>query len=102
LGQGLGPVQELTSAQILFAGLAGMEDAQIKAGNGAVKRDGSHGGSDMASDLEYSRNYAKLKRSQKNGELAKEMEAIRKKQAPFRAALEAEIKRELEREARYS
>jgi hypothetical protein len=101
MGQGFGPVQDLTSAQILFLGLAGMEDAQIKAGNGLVKRD-RNGGSDMDTDLEYSKNYAKLKRSQKSGELAKEMDEIRTKQAPFRAALEAEIKQELEKEARYS
>lgn len=102
MGQGFGPVQDLTSAQILFLGLAGMEDAQIKAGNGLVKRDGHNGGSDMDTDLEYSKNYAKLKRAQKGGELQKEMDEIRKKQASFRAALEAEMKREFEREERYS
>jgi hypothetical protein len=103
MGQGFGPMQDLTSAQILFLSLAGMEDAQIKAGNGLVKRDGSKGSSSMDSDIEYSRNYAKLKRDMKpGGDLLKEMEKIKKEQASFRAGLEAEIKRELEKEARYS
>lgn len=96
-------MQDLTSAQILFLGLAGMEDAQIKAGNGLVKRSRAVGSSNMDSDIEYSRNYAKLKRDMKpGGVLQKEMEEIRKKQAAFRAGLEAEIKQVLEKEERFT
>ena len=102
MGPGFGPVHDLTSAQILFLGLAGMEDAQIKSGNGTVKR-GTAGGGSMDSDIEYSKNYANLKRAMKpDGELQKEMAQIREKQAAFRAGLEAEIKQVLEKEARYS
>lgn len=86
----------------MFLSLASMEDAQINAGNGTVKRNGM-GGSDMDADLEYSANYGKMKRAMKpDGEIAREMEERRKQQAPFRAALEAEIKKVVEEEARYS
>jgi len=74
----------------------------IKAGNGTVKRGGGEDG-DMDADIEYSKNYGKLRRAMKpGGEIRQEMEEIRKKQAPFRAALEAEIKAVVEQEARFS
>ena len=86
----------------MFLSMAGMEDAMIKAGNGTVKRGrGEDGG--MDADIEYSKNYGKLRRAMKpGGEIRQEMEEIRKKQAPFRAALEAEIKAVVEQEARFS
>jgi len=99
----MGPVDQLTSAQILFVGLAAMEDAQIKAGNGTVKRDGTASGGSMDADIAYSANYGKMKRElRQGGAIQKEMEERKKKQAPFRAALEAEIKKVLQEEERYS
>jgi hypothetical protein len=81
-------------------GLAGMEDAQIKSGNGLVKRDGT-GQGHMDADIEYSRNYAKIKKAMKpDGELTKLMAERRKDQAAFRAGLEAEIKKVLLEEER--
>jgi len=86
----------------MFLSMAGMEDAMIKAGNGTVKR-GNGGSEDMDADIEYSKNYGKLQRAMKpGGEIRREMEEIKKKQAPFRAALEAEIKAVVEQEARFS
>jgi hypothetical protein len=86
----------------MFLSMAGMEDAMIKAGNGTVKR-GNGGSEDMDADIEHSKNYGKLQRAMKpGGEIRKEMEELKKKQAPFRAALEAEIKAVVEEEMKFS
>lgn len=82
-------MQDLTTAQIIFSGLAGMEDAQIKSGNGLVEReteevDGMEGMS--VSD------YAKMRQSNQPGsEIFEEMRARRERQKPMRAFLETRV-----------
>jgi len=92
LGPGLGPVHELTTAQIIFSGLAGMEDAQVKSGNGLVDRNRSK-------DVENIKgmsvaDYAKMRQANQPGnKIYETRKAIKEKQKPLRALLEGRIKK---------
>jgi hypothetical protein len=88
----LGPVHELTTAQIIFSGLAGMEDAQVKSGNGLVDRSKS-------ADMEKLKgisvaDYAKMRQANQPGnEIYEIQKAIKERQKPLRAVLEGRIKK---------
>ncbi len=89
-------MQDLTSAQILFLGLAGMEDAQIKAGNGLVKRDGGMQEGMSTSD------YFKARRSRTPG--TEEFQALqnkRERQAGLRKLLDAKVRQLVQEDMRY-
>jgi len=81
LGPGLGPVHELTTAQIIFSGLAGMEDAQVKSGNGLVDRNRSEGVENMKG-LSVT-DYAKMRQANQPGnEIYETRKAIKERQKP--------------------
>jgi hypothetical protein len=87
----------MTTAQVLFAGLAGMENAQIIAGNGLVKR-GEEGEAGSTSTAEY---FA-AKRALTPG--TPEYDALRKiaqKQKPLRRILENKIQKLALEDQRY-
>lgn len=91
MGQGFGPIWDLTTAQILFLSMAGMEDAQIKAGNGLVDR--------TKKDLETMQgmsvsDYAKMRQAHLPGnEIYETQKAIKERQKPLRALLERRVKK---------
>jgi hypothetical protein len=90
LGPGLGPVYELTTAQIIFSGLAGMEDAQVKSGNGLTDRSKTEEKMQGMSVAEY----AKIRQASQHGnEICETRKVIKEKQKPLRALLEGRIKK---------
>ena len=81
----------MTTAQVIFSGLAGMEDAQVKSGNGLVDRTQSEDVENMEgmSVAEY----AKMRQANKPGsEIYETRKAIKERQKPLRALLEGRIK----------
>ncbi len=97
MGQGFGPVADLTSAQILFLGLAGMEDAQIKAGNGLVKR-----GAAVAQEGMTTKDYFAMRKAKKPG--TEEHSALvekRQKQAGMRKILDGRVRALVQEDMRY-
>ena len=97
MGQGLGPVQELTSAQILFSGLAGMEDAQIKSGNGLVKREAA-----MEQEGMSTADYFAAKKVTQRGtaEHAAMVEKV-KRQSGLRKILDGKVRKLAQEDMRY-
>jgi hypothetical protein len=78
-------------------GLAGMEDAQVKSGNGLVEREGGEMGESMSVA-----DYAKMRQGNKAGsELQKEIAAMKERQKPLRALLEGRIKQLAREDMRY-
>lgn len=82
----------MTTAQIIFMGLAGMEDAQIKSGNGLVERtEGGEG--DMAESMSV-KDYAKMRQANKPGtEVFEARQQIKSGQKRMRSVLENRIRR---------
>jgi len=87
-------MDELTTAQIMFITLAGMEDARIKAGGGIVERSGRGQNSERMSVSDY----AKMRRG---ADLSKQIKETRKAQKPFRDWLESQVKDAFDREMRF-
>jgi|GEM_PF-1332252 len=78
-------IEDLTSAEMIFLGMAGMEDAQIKAGAGPVKRDFGVQDDRLMGTAEL----AEMHRAkQPGGTIAQTIEEMRRKQAPLRAKIE--------------
>lgn len=89
-------MQDLTSAQVLFLGLAGMEDAQITAGNGLVKRDAAEVQATSTAD------YFKAKRMLKPGtEEFADLQDKRKRQSGLRKLLDGRVKALIQEDMRY-
>jgi len=81
----------LTTAQVIFSGLAGMEDAQVKSGNGLVDRSES-GDVENMQGMSVAE-YAKMRQANKPGtEIYETRKAIKERQKPLRALLEGRIK----------
>ena len=88
----MGPVHELTTAQIIFSGLAGIEDAQVKSGNGLVNRRNSESLETMKGMSVA--DYAKMRQaSQPGNEVFETCNAIKERQKPLRTILEGRIKK---------
>lgn len=88
----MGSVYELTTAQIIFSGLAGMEDAQVKSGNGLIDRSKSENMENMQGMCVA--DYAKMRQANQPGnEIFETREAIKARQKPLRALLEGRIKK---------
>ncbi len=90
-------MQDLTSAQILFLCLAGMEDAQIKAGNGLVKREDT----EMQEGIS-TKDYFRAKRALMPG--TEEFEALqekKKKQRGLRKILDDKVRQLVQNDMRY-
>jgi hypothetical protein len=86
----MGPVHELTTAQIIFSGMAGMEDAQVKSGNGLVERSTAEEELQGMSVAEY----AKMRQaSQPGNEVYEARNALKERQKPLRVLLEGRIKK---------
>ena len=90
-------MQDLTSAQILFLWLAGMEDAQIKAGNGLVKRV-AVGGQKAMTTADYFA--AKRTRQPGTAEHAQMIE-LRNKQSGLRKILDGKVRKLAQADMRY-
>lgn len=86
-------MDELTTAQIMFLTLAGMEDARIKAGGGTIDRRARWRGESMSVS-----DYAKMRRG---ADLSKQIKETRKAQQPFRDWLESQVKDAFDREMRF-
>lgn len=88
-------MDELTTAQIMFITLAGMEDARIKAGGGPVKR------TTRPTDGISVQEYAKIRRSMRpGGDDFELMKQKRDEQADLRKHIEKMAIEELRREGR--
>jgi hypothetical protein len=95
----LAPIDRLTTAQIIFLGLATAEDARIKSGGGTVDRDQVGAGENMAGMSVA--DYAKMKRAlEPGGEIRTTMERLKREQAPLRKHIEEQAKKVIEREMR--
>lgn len=98
MGQGFGPVQHLTSAQILFLALAGMEDAQIQAGNGLVDR----GDADTMRESTSVADYFAARRATKPGTMEfQELQTKREKQAGLRKLLDNKVRALVQEDMRF-
>lgn len=91
-------MEELTSAQILFMGLAGMEDAQVKSGNGLVKRSAVDAQQQAISTEEYFR--AKRRRTPGTEEY-EAVERLRVKQTGLRKILDGKVRKLVQEDMRY-
>ena len=90
LGQGFGPIHEQTTAQIIFLGMAGMEEAQLKSGNGLVDRSQPEEEMRGMSVAEY----AKMRQANQPGnEVYGARKALKERQKPLGALLEGRIKK---------
>jgi hypothetical protein len=90
-------VQDLTTAQILFLGLAGMEDAQIKSGNGLVKREAAKMQEGMTTS-----EYSKMRKMKQPGtEEHKELQEKRQRQSGLRKLLDGKVRQLVQEDQRY-
>ena len=87
----------MTSAQIMFMGLAGMEDAQVKAGNGLVKRQEAQDMQTM-STADY---FAAKKASRAGTEEFEALQEQKKKQAGLRKILDSKVRKLVAEDMRY-
>ena len=87
----------MTSAQIMFMGLAGMEDAQVKAGNGLVKRQEVQDMQTM-STADY---FAAKKASMAGTVEFAAMQEKRQKQAGLRKILDGKVRKLVAEDMRY-
>jgi hypothetical protein len=96
-------MQDLTTAQVIFVSQAGMEDAQITAGNGLVKRDAAMTSNKTVDDLmEENRNYFAAQKARRQGTVEfKELQEKRKKQSVLRKLLEAKASTLVQEDLRY-
>ena len=91
-------MQDLTTAQILFLGLAGMEDAQIKSGNGLVKREAANKMQEGMTTSEY---FKMRKIKQPGTEEHKELQEKRQRQAGLRKLLDGKVRQLVQEDQRY-
>jgi hypothetical protein len=89
-------MQDLTSAQIMFLAFAGMEDAQITAGNGLVKREVAEVQATSTAD------YFRARKATRPGtqEFA-ELQEKRKRQSSLRKFLDGKVKALIQEDMRY-
>jgi len=90
-------VQDLTSAQILFLGLAGMEDAQIKSGNGLVKREAAVAQAGMTTADYFAMQKLKVPGTVEHVALAEKI----KQQTGFRKLLDGKVRALVQADMRY-
>ena len=90
-------MQDLTSAQIVFLGLVGMEDAQIQSGNGLVKREAGMQQEGMTTQDYFAMRKAKVQGTDEHVALVEK----RKKQAGLRKLLDGKIRTLVQEDMRY-
>ncbi len=80
----------------MFMGLAGMEDAQLRAGNGLVKREAQDMHSMSTADY-----FAAKKASRKGTEEYEELQKRKERQAGFRRLLDGKVRKLVAEDMRY-
>ena len=82
----------------MFMGLAGMEDAQVKAGNGLVKRQEATEMQESMSTADY---FAAKKASMAGTAEFEALQERKKKQAGFRRLLDGKVRKLVAEDLRY-
>jgi len=82
----------------MFMGLAGMEDAQVKAGNGLVKR---QEGTEMQESMSTADYFAAKKASRAGTEEFEALQERKKKQAGLRKILDSKVRKLVAEDMRY-